>query len=161
MSHVIGLCTFLFKFWWENSKWSSCQQLVSHKHRNLPIKNMYIFLGSRSERGGARRAPTKRVFFYLTLEKCDSTTSRISPFHMMIKISSKNLTLPHGSQNSLLHINLLAFIRKNWPVCINLFLWKPRNFLLIQFDCEERCTVYWLFFKPIGNQGSKYSKRYS
>ena len=30
--HREGLCTILFKFWRENSKWSSCQQLVSHKH---------------------------------------------------------------------------------------------------------------------------------
>ena len=30
--HIEGLCIFLFKFWRENSKWSSCQQLVSHKH---------------------------------------------------------------------------------------------------------------------------------
>ena len=30
--HIEGLCTFLFKFWRENSKWSSCQQLGSHKH---------------------------------------------------------------------------------------------------------------------------------
>ena len=29
--HIEGLCTFLFKFWRENSKWSSCQQLVLHK----------------------------------------------------------------------------------------------------------------------------------
>ena len=33
-------------------------------NRNVPIRNMHIFLGSRSERGGARRAPTKRVCFY-------------------------------------------------------------------------------------------------
>ena len=26
--HIEGLCTFLFKFWRENLKWSSCQQLV-------------------------------------------------------------------------------------------------------------------------------------
>ena len=34
MSHhpIEGLCTFLFKFWRENSKWSSCQQLVLQKH---------------------------------------------------------------------------------------------------------------------------------
>merc|ERR1711923_441894 len=25
--HIEGLCTFLFKFWRENSNWSSCQQL--------------------------------------------------------------------------------------------------------------------------------------
>ena len=24
--HIEGLCIFLFKFWRENSKWSSCQQ---------------------------------------------------------------------------------------------------------------------------------------
>ena len=30
--HIEGLSTLLFKFWRENSKWSSCQQLVSHKH---------------------------------------------------------------------------------------------------------------------------------
>ena len=44
-------------------------QLVLHKHsllefscqnlnRNVLIRNRHIFLGSRSERGGARRAPT-------------------------------------------------------------------------------------------------------
>ena len=34
MSHhyIEGLCTFLFKFWQENSKWSLCQQLVLQKH---------------------------------------------------------------------------------------------------------------------------------
>ena len=30
--HIEGLCIFLFKFWQENSKWSSCQQLVLQKH---------------------------------------------------------------------------------------------------------------------------------
>ena len=35
---------------------------VSLLNKNVPIRNMYIFLGSRSERGGARRAPTKRVY---------------------------------------------------------------------------------------------------
>ena len=55
--HIEGLCIFLFKFWRENSKWSSCQQLVLQKHTT----KMHLLLGSRSERGGARRAPTKRV----------------------------------------------------------------------------------------------------
>ena len=27
--HIDGLCTFQFKFWRENSKWSSCQQSVA------------------------------------------------------------------------------------------------------------------------------------
>ena len=27
--HIDGLCTFRFKFWRENSKWSSCQQSVA------------------------------------------------------------------------------------------------------------------------------------
>ena len=26
--HIERLCTFLFKFWRENSKWSTCQQLA-------------------------------------------------------------------------------------------------------------------------------------
>ena len=30
--HIEGLCTFLFKFWRENSKWRSCQQLVLQKY---------------------------------------------------------------------------------------------------------------------------------
>ena len=30
--HIEGLCTFLFKFWRENSKLSLCQQLVLQKH---------------------------------------------------------------------------------------------------------------------------------
>ena len=29
--HREGLCTFLFKFWRENSIWSACQQLVTKK----------------------------------------------------------------------------------------------------------------------------------
>ena len=29
--HTEGLCTFLFEFWRENSKLSSCQQLVTQK----------------------------------------------------------------------------------------------------------------------------------
>ena len=29
--HTEGLCTFQFKFWRENSKWSTCQQLVTEK----------------------------------------------------------------------------------------------------------------------------------
>ena len=44
MSHhnIGGLCTFWFKFWRENSKWSSCQQLVTEKdslsHRFVPTR---------------------------------------------------------------------------------------------------------------------------
>ena len=30
--HIEWLGTFLFKFWRENSKWSSCQKLVLQKH---------------------------------------------------------------------------------------------------------------------------------
>ena len=30
--HIDGLCTFQFKFWRENSKWSFCQQLVTQKY---------------------------------------------------------------------------------------------------------------------------------
>ena len=30
--HIERLCTFLFKFWRENSKWRSCQQLVLQKY---------------------------------------------------------------------------------------------------------------------------------
>ena len=29
--HIDGHCTFLFKFWRENAKWSACQQLVTEK----------------------------------------------------------------------------------------------------------------------------------
>ena len=31
--------------------------------RPMPLRKMHIVLGSRSERGGARRAPTKRVYW--------------------------------------------------------------------------------------------------
>ena len=30
--HIEGVCTFLLKFWRENSKWSCCQQLVLQKN---------------------------------------------------------------------------------------------------------------------------------
>ena len=35
--------------------------------RLMPITKMHLLLGSRSERGGARRAPTKRVMIILQL----------------------------------------------------------------------------------------------
>ena len=43
--------------------------------RLMPITKMHLLLGSRSERGGARRAPTKRVFFI----------SEINPSSMQMK----------------------------------------------------------------------------
>ena len=73
--HIEGLCTFLFKFWQENSKWCSCQMLetilckfgwicaTGNAFVRLIVgRKIHIFFGSRSERWGARRAPTKRVW---------------------------------------------------------------------------------------------------
>ena len=38
--HIEGLCTFLFKCWRENSKWSSCQQLVLQKQSGQTCKQL-------------------------------------------------------------------------------------------------------------------------
>ena len=55
--HTGGFCTFLFKFWRENSICATGNVFV----RLMPIRKMHFLPGSWSERGGARWAPTKRV----------------------------------------------------------------------------------------------------
>ena len=46
----------------------------------MPITKMHLLLGSRSERGGARRAPTRRVshnFNFFQVEEVEKFTERI------------------------------------------------------------------------------------
>ena len=51
--HIEGPCTFVFKFWQEYSKWSSCQQLVLQKysvlHRECFCKTISYVAGTREE----------------------------------------------------------------------------------------------------------------
>ena len=87
--HIEGLCTFLFKFWRENSKWSSCQQLVSHKHS---LQGLFKIIQDCAE-------PFSVVITHHTakanLEKGSSWPPEAIPSGLVLSVALSNPNLPN------------------------------------------------------------------
>ena len=81
---------------------------------------MYLVLGSRSERGGARRAPTKRVFFTMGEAqkegKCGtiSVYAPVDAFFSSIEMKFRWIKFTVSNDAKLLVLKLIAYSSRSW-----------------------------------------------